>query len=78
MRGTFSGHLVHQPARSQQLVAKGVAARTGEGEVRTLRMKYRASESVITPLTDRMQGPDRIAPPKWSRHFSLKSCITEK
>ena len=45
----------------------------GAGAWRTLRMKYRSSESVITPLTDRWQGPDRIAPPKRGRHLSQKS-----
>ena len=45
----------------------------GAGNWRTLRMKYRSSESVITPLTDRWQGPDRIAPPKRGRHLSQKS-----
>ena len=45
----------------------------GAGAWRTLRMKYRSSESVITPLTDRWQGPDRIAPPQRGRHLSQKS-----
>ena len=77
MQETVSGHLVHQPARSQQLVAKGVAARTGEGEVRTLRMKHHAFRSGITPLTDRRQGSDRIAPKEGAAIFSQKTYLTE-
>ena len=68
---------MHQPARSQQLVAKGVTARTGEGELRTLRMKHRALRSGITPLTDRRQGSDRIAPKEGAAIFSQKTYLTE-
>ena len=64
MGGTLSGHLMHQTAQSRQLVAKGVAASGGAGAERTLRITYRASESVIIPLAETRQGPDRVAPQK--------------
>ena len=64
MGGTLSGHLMHQTAQSRQLVAKGMGAWTGSGAGRTLRIKYRASESVIIPLAETRQGPDRVAPQK--------------
>ena len=57
----------------KQMVARIGRMDWGAGAWRTLRMKYRSSESVITPLTDRWQGPDRIAPPKRGRHLSQKS-----
>ena len=56
----------------KQMVARIGRMDWGAGAWRTLRMKYRSSESVITPLTDRWQGPDRIAPPKRGRHLSQK------
>lgn len=64
MGGTLSGHLMHQTAQSRQLVAKGVAASGGAGAERTLRITYRASESLIIPLAETRQGPDRVAPQK--------------
>ena len=78
MGGTLSGHLMHQPARSRQLVANGVAARTGAGEVHTLRMNHRAFRSVITGITDRRQGPDRIAPRRGAAISPPKPYLTEK
>ena len=73
MGGTLSGLLRQEAARSKQMVARIGRMDWGAGAWRTLRMKYRSSESVITPLTDRWQGPDRIAPPKRGRHLSQKS-----
>ena len=78
MGGTLSGHLMHQPARSRQLVANGVAARTGAEELRTLRMDHRAFRSVITGITDRRQGPDRIAPKRGAAISPQKPYLTEK
>ena len=78
MGGTLSGHLMHQPARSRQLVANGVAARTGAEELRTLRMDHRAFRSVITGITDRRQGPDRIAPKRGAAISPQKAYLTEK
>ena len=54
-----------------------MTARTGEGELRTLRMKHRALRSGITPLTDRRQGSDRIAPKEGAAIFSQKTYLTE-
>ena len=73
MGGTLSGLLRQEAARSKQMVARSGRMDWGAGAWRTLRMKYRSSESVITPLTDRWRGPDRIAPPKRGRHLSQKS-----
>ena len=78
MGGTLSGLLRQEAARSKQMVARIGRMDWGAGAWRTLRMKYRSSESVITPLTDRWQGPDRIAPPKRGRHLSQKRPPTEK
>ena len=78
MGGTLSGHLMHQPARSRQLVANGVAARTGAGESHTLRMDHRANRSDITGITDRRQGPDRIAPRRGAAISPPKPYLTEK
>ena len=78
MGGTLAGHLMHQAARSGQLVANGVAARTGAGELRTLRMDHRAIRSVITGITDRRQGPDRIAPRRGAAISPQKPYLTEK